>query len=114
MDWLHYLLLTAVLVWMVAFIWMADRFRRTIRDMKVAYVRALAQLDDIATTVDDFAREDHRTMDSLFAEIPPQWRARLRGFEVERNGRLQQQSALLLNKLANYRMWADELNDYVK
>lgn len=113
MDTLHYLFLALALFWMVAFIWMSQEYRKQLKNMKDSYLRALAQLDDIATTIDDFAHQDHRTMDSLFAEIPPTYRAKLRGFEVQRNDSLVTQSNLLLQKLANYRIWADDLREKV-
>lgn len=93
--------------------WIATLFqvRAAVDELHDQYLRALAALDDIATTMETFAKEDLRTVESMYAEIPAAANAKLRGFEVARNGKLVAQARVVQHKLTNYRHWARKLRE---
>ena len=76
------LLLSLGTAWAMVYTRATEEYLRSIREV---YLIMLEDLDRAASRLQAFSEEEHRTAESLAADAPPHWRARLRGAEVWRN-----------------------------
>lgn len=76
------LLLSLGTAWAMVYKRETEEYLRSVREV---YLIMLEDLDRAASRLQAFAEEEHRTVESLAADAPPHWRARLRGAEVWRN-----------------------------
>jgi len=106
--------LSAVFIILIVFVlWILDRIMKRRAHEHETFEQTLRALGEAVTVLDEFALEEHRTMDSMansgLSSHPAVRNARLRGLEDYRNSYVAKHQWKLRDALATYNDNAEEL-----